>query len=175
MTNDTQNGLSFTVPYSSGIGALWPAFVLMLIFGTATWTMAYFDPARDVLTGGQAVPRSMILFFAAITLIIGIEILFGLYKIRSGRPALVIDEQGIRGWQLWLRRTIRWDEFKAVYRHGPHLLIERKARSGFGEFSQRHTYPGSRRRWTYQIVVPLSGVEYSESEIRAAIDAFKPG
>ena len=163
----------FIVRYTSIAGSLWRYTILPALFFGLTWASLAYPPFNDLLVkedrGGPVVYA---LVFGIIGLIASFEIIISIIKIFIGRPALKIDQQGLRGWHMWLPRRIDWSEYLTHHRSKGDLILSRKPRldleTHFGKIWSK-VFGGS----NYHIAVPLEGVDKTEAEILAAVSEFR--
>lgn len=161
----------FKVRYTSGLSVILRYLPLWGIFAATPIAALNFEPLRQLLTNSpKDSPQGFVIVFGILFLILSAEILITFFKIVIGVPALAIDGDAIRGWNMWLPRKIRRNELAGVKREGNHLEIHKV-----------QSLPDSGNPWfklarqlivwiPTKIIVPLKAVDHSETDIREMLN-----
>lgn len=164
---------NFKVHYKSGLSAVIKYVPLLGIFVAIIWAAAFYEPFRKILTDSpRDSPTGFIYAFGLLALILSAEIILTFLKVLSGRPALLIDETGIRGWNMWIPRSIKKDELAGLSRKGSFLEFH-KVRPNLLPDGRVQNLLKHIMVWIpSKIVVPMNAVNASEDHIREALAAF---
>lgn len=163
----------YKVRYTSGVLVIMRYLPLAGIFAAIALAAIYFEPFRDVLTESpKDSPKAIFLVFGGLFLIVCAEILFTFFKIAMGVPALTIDHDVIKGWNMWIPRKIKRQDLAGVERNGNHLEIHRVQRLPESDnplFKFVRLFSVS---IPTKIVIPLKAVDQSETQIRDVLEEF---
>jgi len=163
----------FIVTYTSGVKALLKFTPLLLIFGGITWSVSPAGPLYDVLKRSpNDSPEGIMFVFGFLFLVLCAELCLTFLKIILGASALKICHDEIRGWFMWLPRRIKAGELDGVQRKGSTLVIRRRSRNPFQSGLPKMIFQMWANLVPAILTVPLSAVNRSEDEIRAAIKSF---
>lgn len=163
----------FKVRYTSGILVILRYLPLAGIFAAITLAAIYVDSSREFLTESpKESPKIIVLVFSVLFLIVCAEVLITFCKIAMGVPALIIENDVIKGWNMWIPRKIRRHELAGVERNGNYLEIHRiqilpDSDNVLFKFARLFSVSIPTK-----IIVPLKAVDQSEMRIRNTLEEF---
>ena len=163
----------FKVRYTSGILVIIRYLPLAIIFAAIALAAIYFEPFRQVLTDSpKDSPKTIVLVFGILFLLVCAEVVITFFKIAVGVPALTVEHDVIKGWNMWLPRRIKRHELAGIERKGNHLEIHKIQRLPDSDnplFKIARLFSVS---IPTKIIVPLKAVDQSELQIRNILTEF---
>ena len=147
-------------------------FTLFLVF-LGGYTVLHYGVIEN-MTKGEGDPRVILGVIGVVIVIFIFDIFWLLYAMMTGKPAIEMDERGIRGFHGGLWRDMAWEDVGYIYYRINQLIIVRKPKSDYQKLLHRHTSVGGRMRPEHCIVVPLKHVDVTDKEILKQIDRFYP-
>jgi len=125
-------------------------------------------PTEEILVGVGVL--------GAFVLAITIDLILVISAMATGKPALIIDKEGVQGFTGGFWRTFTWREVNYVYFDGANCCIVHEPRTALERFAHRTTWKRGLHRWKYEhaIVTPMKRIDRSRQAIEETISKYKP-
>lgn len=172
------DGDAFVARYTKRFRHLQFYAILWLIIAGGAYALLFDDRVREFLDTGPLLEQEGAgILLAVLGLFVGamtLDLVTVIRALVSGKPALIIDREGVRGFTGGFWREIAWSEVGYIRQAANHFWFVRKPKLKITELNHAYTRPGSRRRWEYGIGVPLGRVDRTEAAIRGALREHRP-
>ena len=162
----------YRVDYKNRSGRVLSYLMTFTMAVMGGYAVLHYGLLEQMMSGAEA--KKFIYVGGFVLALFLFDIMWLMYAMMSGKPAIAMDEKGVRGFHGGLWRNMVWDDVGYIYYRIGQLIVVRRPRSKLMKALHHYSLPGGRSRPEHCIVVPLKHVDVNEEEMLAQIARFSP-